>query len=179
MHRLPRLIPLLCLSVVACSHDARPAETADVTNGPNLQPASLEGTPAAPEKAPPARSQATPRNTEVAPDTIPPREPPPAAADTQPDNTKVNERDRNSNTLTPLDQGNGESDLKLTQSIRRAVMADKALSFTAKNVKIITKDGKVTLRGPVKTDEERAAIEADARNAAGTAPIDNQIEVKK
>jgi hyperosmotically inducible protein len=98
---------------------------------------------------------------------------------TQPDNTKVNERDRSSSADTPMDQGNGESDLKLTQSIRQAVMADKTLSFTAKNVKIITKDGKITLRGPVKTAEERAAIEADARKAAGGAPIDNQIEVKK
>ncbi|HVY26454.1 MAG TPA: BON domain-containing protein [Polyangiaceae bacterium] len=103
----------------------------------------------------------------------------PADKGPQPDNTKVNERDRDSATLTPMDQGNGESDLKLTQAVRQAVMADKALSFTAKNVKIITKDGKITLRGPVKTAEERAAIEADARKAAGAAPIDNQIEVKK
>jgi osmotically-inducible protein OsmY len=112
------------------------------------------------------------------PETPPANAPHPDDA-VQPDNTKVNERDRSSAALTPMDQGNNESDLKLTQSIRQAIMADKALSFTAKNVKIITKDGKITLRGPVKTADERAAIEADARKAAGGSPIDNQIEVKK
>jgi hypothetical protein len=202
---MSRFVALLCLSVVGCSHDSRPPETANNTaewnastepaatgREPKLQPASYEGQPE------PSRATASPRTQPSAPPTravegaLPAKEPvstmsepaksePSNSADaaTQPDNTKVNERDRSSNALTPMDQGNSESDLKLTQSIRRAVMADKALSFTAKNVKIITKDGKVTLRGPVKTAEERAAIEADARNAAGSASIDNQIEVKK
>lgn len=99
-------------------------------------------------------------------------------AGTAPDNTKVNWRDTDSAALTPMDQGNNESDLKITQQIRQAVMSDGSLSFTAKNVKIITVGGKVTLRGPVKTDAERAAIEAAARKVAG-ASIDNQLEVKK
>lgn len=96
-----------------------------------------------------------------------------------PDNTKVNERDRNPAAPTPMDQGQNETDLKITQQIRQAVMADGSLSFTAKNVKIITQNGKVTLRGPVNTAQERSAIEAAARKVAGTAQIDNQIEVKK
>lgn len=100
------------------------------------------------------------------------------AAGTQPDNTKVNERDTNAAALTPVDQGNNESDLKITQQIRQAVMANDALSFTAKNVKIITNGGKVTLRGPVKTTAERDAIDAAARKVAGN-QVDNQIEVKK
>jgi osmotically-inducible protein OsmY len=100
------------------------------------------------------------------------------ARNAQPDNTKVNERDRN-DTLTPTDQNNNQTDLKITQQIRQAVMADGSLSFTAKNVKIITQNGKVTLRGPVKTVEERNAIEAAARKIAGATQIDNQIEVKK
>ena len=58
-------------------------------------------------------------------------------------------------------------------------MKDGSLSFTAKNVKIITINGKVTLRGPVKTDQERAAIEAAAKQVAGATQVDNQIEVKK
>jgi hypothetical protein len=105
---------------------------------------------------------------------------PPRAATTpgtQPDNTKVNERDRKDAALTPMDQGNNETDLKITQQIRQAVMADGSLSFTAKNVKIITNGGKVTLRGPVKTEQERNAIDAAARKV--TAQVDNQIEVKK
>jgi hyperosmotically inducible protein len=96
----------------------------------------------------------------------------------QPDNTAVNERDRSSSALTPMDQGNSESDRKMTQQIRKSVMGDKSLSFTAKNVKIITKNGMVTLRGPVKSDAEKASIDASARQAAGD-HIDNQLEVKK
>jgi hypothetical protein len=100
-------------------------------------------------------------------------------APAQPDNTKVNERDRNSGTQTPPDQKENESDLKITQHVRQAVMADGSLSFTAKNVKIITQNGKVTLRGPVKTAQERDAIEAATRKVAGVTQVDNQIEVKK
>jgi osmotically-inducible protein OsmY len=98
---------------------------------------------------------------------------------TPPDNTKRNERDRDDAALTPGDQANGEGDLKITQRIRQAVMADDSLSFSAKNVKIITVGGKVTLRGPVKSDAERAAIEAAAKSVAGAGQVDNQIEVKK
>lgn len=97
----------------------------------------------------------------------------------QPDNTKVNERDRNAAALTPTDQRENQTDLKITQQIRQNVMADGKLSFTAKNVKIITAGGKVTLRGPVKTAEERSAIEAAARKVAGVSQVDNQIEVKQ
>jgi len=96
-----------------------------------------------------------------------------------PDNTKVNQRDTNASALTPMDQNNNSADLKITQQIRQAVMADGSLSFTAKNVKIITQGGKVTLRGPVKTDQERSNIEAAARKIAGVTQVDNQIEVKK
>ncbi len=91
----------------------------------------------------------------------------PVPPGTAPDNTKVNKRDTDSSALTPMDQGNGQTDLKITQQIRQAVMADGSLSFTAKNVKIITVKGKVTLRGPVNTEAERSAIEAAARKVAG------------
>jgi hyperosmotically inducible protein len=78
-----------------------------------------------------------------------------------------------------MDQGGSQSDRNTTQRIRQAVVKDSSLSFTAKNVKIITINGKVTLRGPVKTDQERAAIETAAKRVAGETQIDNQIEVKK
>ncbi len=108
---------------------------------------------------------------------------PPASAPStigkEPDNTGVNARDRSNQALTPLDQGGSESDRKLTQQVRQAVMSDGTLSFTAKNVKIITVNGKVTLRGPVNTAEERASIEAAARKIAGATQVDNQLEVKK
>ena len=77
-----------------------------------------------------------------------------------------------------MDQGGSEADRKITQQIRQAVMKDGSLSFNAKNVKIITVNGKVTLRGPVKTAAERSAIDAAAKSAAGANQVDNQLEVK-
>jgi len=97
---------------------------------------------------------------------------------TPPDDTAVNQRDRGNSTLTPMDQGTSEADRKTTQQIRQAVVDDKTLSFTAKNVKIITKDGKVTLRGPVKNSAEKATIDSIARKVAG-AQVDDQLEVAK
>ncbi len=94
------------------------------------------------------------------------------------DNTGKNERDRSGATKTPVDQSNSPEDLKITQAIRQAVVKDEALTMTAKNVKIITADGQVTLRGPVKSAEEKMKIEQLAKSAAGAAKIDNQIEVK-
>jgi hyperosmotically inducible periplasmic protein len=104
---------------------------------------------------------------------------PAPAPGTQPDNTGINERDRADRALTPLDQGNNETDLRITQQIRQAVQGDDSLSFTAKNVKIITTGGKVTLRGPVNTAAERTTIENAARKIAGVAQVENQLEIKK
>jgi hyperosmotically inducible periplasmic protein len=95
-----------------------------------------------------------------------------------PDNSRINARDKSASALTPMDQGTSEGDRKITQQIRQAVVKDGSLSFTAKNVKIITINGKVTLRGPVKTAAERSAIEAAAKNVAGAGQVDNQLDVK-
>jgi hypothetical protein len=92
------------------------------------------------------------------------------------DNTGVNERDEAPSAIMPTDQGESDKDLEVTQKIRKAVMDDDSLSFTAKNVKIITQDGKVTLRGPVKSAQERSAIGAAAKQVAPGA-VDNQLEV--
>ena len=101
------------------------------------------------------------------------------AQDTVPaDDTKKNERDRSGETKTSGDQSNNPEDLKITAAIRRAVVADDSLSATAKNVKIITDNEMVTLRGPVNTAEEKTKIEQLAQSAAGNAKIDNQLEVK-
>lgn len=94
------------------------------------------------------------------------------------DNTRVNARDRHGANPTPLDQGNGKDDIRITADIRKGVVSDSSLSFTAKNVKIITTGGKVVLRGPVKSAQERATIEAKARATAGVSDVDNQLEVK-
>src|SRR5678815_3244984 len=97
---------------------------------------------------------------------------------TKPDNTATNERDRSGETKTSGDQSNSSADLKTTQAIRQALMKDSELSTTAKNIKIITNNGQVTLRGPVKNAQEKAKIDQLARSAAGGAQIDNQLDVK-
>ena len=97
---------------------------------------------------------------------------------TEPDNTATNERDRSGETKTSGDQSNSSADLKITQDIRRALMKDSELSTTAKNIKIITDNGQVTLRGPVKNAQEKAKIDQLARSAAGGAKIDDQLDVK-
>ena len=101
------------------------------------------------------------------------------SAQTQPDNTGRNVRDRGGATLTPGDQSENEADRTLTQQIRRAVVDDDSLSTTAKNIKIITVDGVVTLRGPVQNPREKEIIEAKAQQIAGADKIDNQLEVKR
>ncbi|PYJ09556.1 MAG: transporter [Verrucomicrobia bacterium] len=93
------------------------------------------------------------------------------------DNTANNKRDASGETQTSGDQSNSSEDTKITADIRRAVVAEKSLSMTAKNVKIITVNGVVTLRGPVNTAEEKATIAKLAQSAAGKAKIDNQLEV--
>jgi len=80
--------------------------------------------------------------------------------------------------VTPMDQGGG-TDIEITAAIRRAVVEDKAMSTTAKNVKIITTGGKVTLRGNVKTEDEKAAIEAKAKSTPGVSAVSNQLVIKK
>jgi hyperosmotically inducible protein len=99
---------------------------------------------------------------------------------TQPavDNTAKNARDKSGETLTSGDQSNTPEDTKMTAAIRRAIVADKSLTMTATNVKIITANGKVTLRGPVHTAAEKARIAELAKKEAGKATIDNQLEVK-
>ena len=95
------------------------------------------------------------------------------------DNTGINVRDRSPQALTPMQQGNSKGDIDITQRIRKAVMADGSLSMTAKNVKIITLNGSVTLRGPVNDEHERTAIEGKAKSVAGAEHVNNQIEVSK
>src|SRR5437762_9786533 len=97
---------------------------------------------------------------------------------TKADNTATNERDRSGETKTSGDQSNSSADLKITQAIRQALMKDGELSTAAKNIKIITANGQVTLRGPVKTAQEKSKIDQLAKSAAGGARIDNQLDVK-
>ncbi len=95
------------------------------------------------------------------------------------DNSAKNVRDRDDATLTAGDQGNTAADRDTTQKIRKALVIDASgYSATAKNIKIITADGKVTLRGPVKTDAEKTGIVALAKSIAGDANVEDQLEIK-
>ena len=100
------------------------------------------------------------------------------AEDKKADNTDRNKQDKSGETKTPMDQSNKPEDIKLVAAIRKMVVYDKSLSATAKNCKIITAGGLVTLRGPVKTAEEKTTIEAHAMMAAGKDKVDSQLEVK-
>ncbi len=94
------------------------------------------------------------------------------------DNTRTNRRDRDGTTLTPLDQSNAKGDVETTARIRKAVIATEGLSVNAQNVKIITRDGRITLRGPVNSAAEKAAIgEIAAREGGSSLDVDNQLEV--
>jgi hyperosmotically inducible protein len=99
---------------------------------------------------------------------------------TQPDNTKTNQRDRDPSQATADQQKNDRSDRMLTKSIRRSIMADKSLSTNAHNLKIISQNGTVTVKGPVNSDDERRAVIAKAVAVAGSADkVTDQISVKQ
>lgn len=93
------------------------------------------------------------------------------------DNTARNVRDREDRTLTPLDQSNSAGDVDTTSRIRKEILGVKDMSVNARNVKIITAKGRVTLRGPVNSEEEKRRIGEIARRIATTDNVDNQLEV--
>lgn len=92
-------------------------------------------------------------------------------------NTEVNKRDRNEQTLTPMDQSNSKADLDITQAIRKSIMKQK-LSTNAKNIKVITQNGEVTLRGPVNSKSEIKKIVKMTQSVPGIKTVNNQLEVK-
>lgn len=144
---MPCLIVTLALAVIGCGENNKPA-------------------PTEPPKSP-STSQAVPTD------------PPPASGTTQPvaaDNTGRNAKD-DSAALTPLDQGMSEKDVALTQAVRKAVVAHKGLSVNAQNVKIIAKDGVVTLRGPVESESERTTIVTMAEQVPEVHTVINHLEI--
>ena len=94
------------------------------------------------------------------------------------DNTKMNQRDRNPNEPTADQQQNNRADRDLTQQVRKAIESDKNLSEYAHNVKVITQNGQVTLKGPVRSEEEKSAVEAKAAAVAGEGKVTSELTVK-
>lgn len=103
---------------------------------------------------------------------------PPAPVNSELENTERNVRDSANTTLTPEDQKENRADRKITAAIRRAVVKKKSLSLDAHNIKIITRDGLVTLRGPVENDAEKTKLQAIAEKVKGVKQVDNQLESK-
>ena len=98
-------------------------------------------------------------------------------AQTPADNTKVNTRDRAKGAVTADQQKENGVDRELAQKIRRSLIQDKALSSYAHNVKVIAQGGQVTLKGPVRSDDEKRAVEAKAVEVAGAGHVINQISI--
>ena len=94
------------------------------------------------------------------------------------DNTRINQRDRKGASPTADQQGGQASDRELSRNIRKAIVSDKSLSTYAHNVKVISENGMVTLKGPVRSEEEKQAIEAKAAEVAGAQNVTSQLEVK-
>ena len=103
----------------------------------------------------------------------------PSTDKSAPDNSANNARDRGNETMTPMDQSNKPEDVDLTKRIRQAVEADNQLSTDGKNVKIITVDGVVWLRGPVQTAQEKSEIASKANTIAGAQNVRDQLEIAR
>jgi hyperosmotically inducible periplasmic protein len=95
-----------------------------------------------------------------------------------PNNSGINVRDRSASAITAGQQPNAKGDVQLTARIRRAIVKDKALSTMAHNIKIVSANGDVVLRGPVKTTQEKQAIEEKAAAIAGAGKVNNQLEIE-
>lgn len=100
-----------------------------------------------------------------------------APSATSPENTAINERDASGATKTPIDQDETQADVNRTAEIRQRIVDQDGLSINARNAKVITQGGKVTLRGPVESQAEKDTLDRIAREVAGDANVDNQLEV--
>ena len=98
---------------------------------------------------------------------------------TQPDNTKVNKQDRRQSEPTADQQKENKSDLEMAKNIRRSIVKDKSLSTYGHNVKVVVQNGTATLKGPVRSEDEKKAIEAKAAEIAGAANVKSEITVKE
>ena len=94
------------------------------------------------------------------------------------DNTRMNQRDHGSTGDTAQSQSNAKGDRELLAAVRRSVVKDKSLSTTAHNVKILAVNGVVTLRGPVKSDDEKMKVETLAKQVPGVTSVENHLDIK-
>jgi len=97
---------------------------------------------------------------------------------TSPDNSKMNAQDRDKTSPTADQQKDNRSDREITRQIRQSLVKDKSLSTHGHNVKVITQNGQVTLKGPVRSDDEKKAIEAKATEVAGEKKVTSELNIK-
>jgi hyperosmotically inducible periplasmic protein len=102
----------------------------------------------------------------------------PQTSQDAPDNSRVNQQDRAADQPTADQQKNNRSDREITQQIRQAIMKDKSLSTYAHNVKVITQNGQVTLKGPVRSEDEKRTVEAKAAEIAGETKVTSELDIK-
>jgi hyperosmotically inducible periplasmic protein len=100
-----------------------------------------------------------------------------SAQTTPPDNTKLNKRDQDQSRPTAGQQKENRPDRDITRQIRQSITQDKGLSTYARNIKIITQNGNVTLRGPVRSEEEKKTIESKANEVAGAGHVKSEIQI--
>ena len=100
-----------------------------------------------------------------------------AAQDVNPDNSKVNKRDRKASEPTADRQNLNSSDREIIRSIRKAIVSDKSLSTYAKNIKIVSDQGSVTLKGPVRSEDEKKAVLAKAEAVTGVGKVNDELSV--
>jgi hyperosmotically inducible periplasmic protein len=156
------------------TNDATPTTPADPKLTPPVSPPvtpPVTGPDRTVPESTPSRSSTTTAPGTTADTTVPPG--------TRPDNTAINQRDAAdlNRAKTPIDQDEDKADLEITQKIRQRVVGAEDFSVNARNVKIMTQDGKVTLRGPVSSKAEADKIGQFAKEVAGDGNVDNQLEV--
>jgi len=95
-----------------------------------------------------------------------------------PDNSKMNQQDQSKSEPTADQQKENRSDRDITQQIRQSIMKDKSLSTYAHNIKVITQNGQVTLKGPVRSESEKESIGAKATEVAGASNVTNDLDIK-
>ncbi len=103
----------------------------------------------------------------------------PAQSGNAADNTRINTRDRKTTEVTADNQKNNVSDRDITKHIRQSLAKDSSLSTYAHNLKIVTQNGQVTLKGPVRSEDEKKAVEAKATAVAGENKVTNELDVKE
>jgi len=166
------VVALTGWAMAGCDESTMNPSAPTTTGTPSTGPATTgpaAGTTGSPSTSPSTGSYGTDDRTGAATDTT--------GATAPPDNTAKNKRDASGDTKTPIDQDEDSGDLKITQNIRSRITDEKNMSINARNVKIVTSQGKVTLRGPVENAKEKEAIENIARDVAGETNVTSEIEV--